>query len=582
MIFRVSSDHKQFRSVDFEPGFNVVLAERTTESSEKDSRNGLGKSLLLDIIHFCLGSDPKPGDVLRQEPLRDWTFELEVEIRERPILVRRNTDNLNKVFIYGDTAGWPIETKPDKETAEPSMTRDEWARLLGWAMFGLPHERSGEKYLPTFRSLISYVARTDLGGYLDPFKQHPRQMEWDKQVNIAFLLGLNWQHAQTWQLLKDRENDLQQLSRAIKTGIAAEFLGSIGALESARVRVERDVRRQESDLATFRVHPQYREIEEQANRLTFAIRDLSNQNVVDQGMLDLYRESLLTEEPADHQVVADVWAEAGVVLSGQVVRRLDQVQEFHRQVVSNRRSFLEGEIGRLRANIAERGGRIAGLTERRAQQLAVLRSHGALDEYMRLQRLHAEKVAELENLDRRIELQQKLEREQSAVKIEKERLRLDARADLDERRGEREEAIALFNANSESLYDAPGELVIDLKDTGFKFEVEIERSGSEGVSRMKVFCFDLMLAQRWANKLWSPGFLIHDSVMYDGVDERQRARALQLAASQSTGQGFQYICCINSDMVPYEEFDSGFDFNEAVRLTLTDATEAGSLLGKRF
>ena len=52
----------------------------------------------------------------------------------------------------------------------------------------------------------------------------------------------------------------------------------------------------------------------------------------------------------------------------------------------------------------------------------------------------------------------------------------------------------------------------------------------------------------------SPGFLIHDSTIFDGVDERQRAEALELAASESQAHGFQYICTLNSDDVPRNEF----------------------------
>jgi uncharacterized protein YydD (DUF2326 family) len=55
-ILRVRADQPTFRDVTFTSGFNVVLAERTKESTKKDSRNGLGKSTLIEIISFCLGS----------------------------------------------------------------------------------------------------------------------------------------------------------------------------------------------------------------------------------------------------------------------------------------------------------------------------------------------------------------------------------------------------------------------------------------------------------------------------------------------------------------------------------------------
>ena len=121
---------------------------------------------------------------------------------------------------------------------------------------------------------------------------------------------------------------------------------------------------------------------------------------------------------------------------------------------------------------------------------------------------------------------------------------------------------------------------LDSTPTGFKFDVEIERSGSSGY--MKVFCYDLMLARLWSARPASPGFPIHDSAIFDGVDERQRAEARELGASGYQAHGFQYICTLNSDYVPRNEFSSGFRIEDYIRLRLTDADVAGCLMGVRF
>ena len=56
MIRRIWSSLLSLKSVEFTSGFNVVLADRTKDSTKKDTRNGLGKSTLVDVIHFCLGA----------------------------------------------------------------------------------------------------------------------------------------------------------------------------------------------------------------------------------------------------------------------------------------------------------------------------------------------------------------------------------------------------------------------------------------------------------------------------------------------------------------------------------------------
>ena len=99
---------------------------------------------------------------------------------------------------------------------------------------------------------------------------------------------------------------------------------------------------------------------------------------------------------------------------------------------------------------------------------------------------------------------------------------------------------------------------------------------------MKVFCYDWVLSKIWSVKEQKPFGLIHDSIIFDGVDERQRALALQLAAQTSEELGFQYICTLNSDMIPHEEFEEGFNIDEFVRITLTDDKPEGGLLGIRY
>ena len=55
-----------------------------------------------------------------------------------------------------------------------------------------------------------------------------------------------------------------------------------------------------------------------------------------------------------------------------------------------------------------------------------------------------------------------------------------------------------------------------------------------------------------------------------------------MAVAVSEKHGFQYICCLNSDLIPWKEFDEGFDLRKSVVLELTDARDDGGILGMRF
>ena len=141
--------------------------------------------------------------------------------------------------------------------------------------------------------------------------------------------------------------------------------------------------------------------------------------------------------------------------------------------------------------------------------------------------------------------------------------------------------LKLFNENSQALYSQPGDLIINTTDDGYKFDVVIQKSGSDGVKKMKIFCYDLMLVELLSDKNLID-FLYHDSNIYDGVDARQIANAIVLAAKKSNAHGFQYICAINSDIVPRDELPDDFNFDSYVVRTLKDQPIEESTLGFKF
>jgi uncharacterized protein YydD (DUF2326 family) len=61
----VRCDRESFREVRFKSGFNIVLAERIKEATDKNSGNGAGKTTLIEIILFCLGVSTKKNKGLR-------------------------------------------------------------------------------------------------------------------------------------------------------------------------------------------------------------------------------------------------------------------------------------------------------------------------------------------------------------------------------------------------------------------------------------------------------------------------------------------------------------------------------------
>lgn len=580
MIHSVRANQPDFRSVNFTAGVNLVLADRSRRAGEKDTTNALGKSTLIDIIDFCLGSNATKGKGLRVEALHDWAFTLEIDIAGRTVFVSRSVASPQTVVVDGDTDGWPIQ--PVIKGGYRSFDVKRWRALLAWAMFGLGTPPSAGGYHPSARSLLSYFNRNQSAAYISPFKYFGNQKTWDVQVHNAFLLGLNWEKAATWQKFKDQKKALTTLKQAIKTGAVDGELATLGELEAERLRFSTQLEREQAALSSFKVLPQYREIEVKANSLTAEIHSLINTNIAEKRRLQRYKDAIEKEaSPADSRLEA-LYREAGISLPGMVTKTLENAREFSKKIVANRREFIADEISALESATHEREILIENLTETRSNYLSALEGQGALEELTQLQLLHATTKAKVAELAHRITQLRKMASRSDEIKVDTVKLKRSAEVDYEERRELWSHALKLFSEFSENLYKTPGRLVIDIADTGYKFDVEIAGSPSEGIGKMKIFCYDLMLVSFARQRGLGIDFLIHDSTIFDGVDPRQRAHALELAAKMAKIHGFQYICTLNTDMVPAGDFTPGFNFEELVKLRLTDTDPRGSLLGFRF
>ncbi|MDQ1350679.1 MAG: hypothetical protein QG657_981 [Acidobacteriota bacterium] len=377
---------------------------------------------------------------------------------------------------------------------------------------------------------------------------------------------------------------MNELKKAVGQGLLTGYVGTRGELEAERVTVADEIQRLEKQLKSFKVHPQYFKIQEEVNALTKEIHDITNRNTMNRQILDKYRESLVEEKDVSIDKVTQVYGEAGLVFPGGLLRKLGEVSDFHKQLIMNRKEYLNSEIIRLSREIEEQKLEVETLSNKRAELMGILETHGALEEYSKLQERAGGFRQRLEEVKNRLENLKRFEEGKRSLKIAKEELYQKARRDFQERFSGVEKAIKYFNRFSEGLYSEPGILSIDVLDKGYEFDVEIKRARSQGIGYMKVFCYDLTLAGLLLESGYTWNSLIHDSTIFDGVDERQIARALELAAGEAGAQGIQYICALNSDNVPYNDFSETFkaEFDKHVIITFTDARDDGGLLGIRL
>ncbi len=170
MIHRIYSSLSSFKTFSLKPGLNVLVAKKEQGASDKQTRNRAGKTSLIEIIHFLMGSNIERDSLFRSEALVNETFGIEFDLAGERLTVERSGQPKSKIRVEGASS----------LSSKSTLANVEWGELLGEKMFGLHQIPNTDGRAPTFRSLFAYFVRRQLSGaFTTPEKQASMQQAGD-------------------------------------------------------------------------------------------------------------------------------------------------------------------------------------------------------------------------------------------------------------------------------------------------------------------------------------------------------------------------------------------------------------------
>lgn len=578
MIRRIWSTLPSFREVSFSAGMNVILADRADDSDETESTNGLGKTTLLRVIHFCLGSELGRDKVLTHPKLSDASFGLAFTYGQHHVQVLRSISSQKSVWVSAEFLEGTEFSINDIQGGQCRISIEDYRSLLS---FRFIKESSGNSKSPSFREIAHYLIRVGKPAFTDPTTVYQGQAGISKRICTSYLLGLNWSSQQA---LQDLLESRKQVDSAIKTMQEAEIFSgqkTIGELEAERVSLQVAISAKREEVESFNVRDDYLDLQVRLTGVDRTLHDLINENHSDNRLLEHYVQSAKELPEIDPQKPIAILQDAGAVFREDVLKKLEEVAAFHTEVHRNRADFLKTEIKRLKVLVGQRQSRISELASQKTDILQLLKTSGALETLIELQRSYTDQSSQYEALSARLAERKRFDirKDELSGSITHERALM--KRDLDDRQRTIDEARILFAEYTKYLYGKPGGLSVDVNAAGYTFTFSIDREGSDGVDQMVVFCFDLVVATLSARRGGGFSVLAHDSTLFADVDPRQYGLALQLAAATALIESFQYICCLNSGALPIEHLGD-LDIAKLTKLRLTDEGESGRLLGMRL
>lgn len=568
-LIKVYSNKKSFKTVKFNrSGLNFIVAKQKNpgESENGKTYNGVGKSLLVRIIHFCLGAKEKDYKQFC-EKLPGWEFILDFEIGSNIYTARRLTDEPKRILL--DNEG---------------LTVSKFNKTIQSLCFNIPNDIS----FLSFRSLIPFFLRPKKESYVSYYKPGKTGSEYQAMLYNAFMLGLDVDLAEKKYKIRKEQDRIKKLEKNFKEdSLLKDFFTGNRDVDLTLVDLEERIKRLDDDLKNFKVAEDYNDVQLEADKVEKELFKLSNSVILLQNNIENITKSLTFSPDMNKEKIKNIYSESKIHFPENVSKTLEDLENFYEKLISNRKRRLLEQQNKLKFEQRNKKTEVERLQKELDKLMKYLGDHQALDLFVSLSNKSAELKAERDSLKKYQELQSEYKTRERQTEKDLLELTEDTDTFLKEIKSNTEELRNYFRSLSKIFYpESVAGLTIENNDgnNGLRYNIDakIESDASDGINNVKIFCYDLTILFKGHNH--KINFIFHDSRLFDGTDPRQKRDMFNIIYQKFAGTGKQYIATVNQnqlDEIKNQLSDDEFNniINQNTVLTLTDESHSEKLLG---
>lgn len=565
-LISLTANQSSFKPVYFnKSGITLIVGKQKNPEDHDANRtyNGVGKSLVIALVHFCLGSGVNNS---LEEAIPEWEFNLKFELNGEEYTVSRSVSNQGKIILNNQ-----------------EFSRNKFNSTLEQLAFNLPSKVSGL----TFKSLLNRFIRPSKSSYVSFDKVQKDEKDYYKLLCQSFLLGLDVDLVITKYQLKTERDRIKTFKDNLNQDVIfKEFFTQGKNIEIELRDLEDKIAQLTSDLDAFHVADNYHDIQKQSQRTKALLQEAKNRETVLVNAINSINSSLEVRADISPEKLMKVYAEAKANLPDSIIKEINEVDSFHKKLLANRVQRLTAEKSRFEKELNSIRQNITTLNRQRDSEIKFLGSHGAFDDMVSVNnqlsdlKMKAQKIIDYKDLLQRYSDQT----QEINIKLSEETLK--ANVYLKQVQGVIGENLNRFRSFSKRFYpDKPGGLTVKNNegDNQIRFDIEahIQDDASDGINEAKIFCFDMTLLMGRHNH--NIDFIFHDSRLFSNMDPRQRAELFRIAYD-CTQKDTQYIASLNESQmlsIKNELSDEEYEriITDNIVLELTDESPAGKLLG---
>jgi len=568
-LISLSANKDSFKTVHFknETGINLIVSSQKhpKKSDKGDTTNGVGKSLLIAIIHFCLGSSSKKEF---QKQLNGWVFTLKFKVKEKEYISKRSTDNQNTLLLNNQ-----------------KYSKTEFNQKLELLLFSDIPENVSEI---SFRSLLAFFIRPRKSSYVKELNPNNVSKPFQIQMINAYLLGLDVLLAEEKHKLKQEKDRIKKLVDNLKDdNYLRDFFIGKKDLSLTKQELKETIENLETNLKEFQIAEDYYEIKEEADKLKQNIEKIQNDVTLFQIQVNNIDESRKISPDIKKENIEKIYSEASVIISSGAIKQLAELEKFYEHISKNREKRLLEQKNELLKKIEIYSSDKQEKSSELNNKMQYLNAHHALDVYTKLSNKLSDLKSKNENLVQYEELFENYKQENRKIKDFQIKASEKTATYLKDAQSIISETNDFFRALVKRFYpkSAAGITVYNNEsDNQIRYDInaKIEADKSDGIGNVKIFTYDLtLLLKGFGHKI---DFIFHDSRILDGIDPRQKHELFLIINEYIKQSNKQYILTVNYNQI--EEIMQYFSDSEYkniitdnIILELKDSSPSDKLLG---
>jgi len=577
--------NKNFKNIEFEPEFNVVMATIFDKQKKKDTHN-LGKTSLIHVINFVLlGSFNKK--IFGNKIFKGVVFYGELALNDgNYLIIKREIDTNTKI-------SFKINGYKSKG----------FLLLQGWDYENLPFEKAQNKLneylgfnvLPSYdyRQSITYFLRTQQD-YLDVYKLDKFQGKHIYWKPFVFeLLGYDGDL-----IIKklSLEEDIEEKKKIIRI---LRDEARINANDRDKLAGLLDIKEQEAnetkttiDKFNFFQQDQYTNkdlIENLDNQIqilsTERYRITYDINKIEQSLANIAVEINI-------ETLENLHNEAKLLFPEELKKEFSDLLKFNSSISKDRKKYLSENLQNLKAELISVNRELKFLELEKSEKLSFLTEKDSYSKFKEYQKNLSKVEAEIERIkDKITAIDQSIEIENDISKIQKEveKSVTEIREAVNKRK--HADINRMFNSIITDILGTNALIsIVQNKHGNIEYSADYQNpsdlnttSEAQGTSYKKLLCmaFDLSLLIHYSNHSFFR-FVYHDGIL-EGLDNRIKVRLLNKVKEICKEYKLQYILSLIDSDIPTDETGRKYEFSEnEICLELNDKDDSGKLFLHSF